>query len=64
LFARIYCRNIEERPGKLGTSILIEGYRIDNPAKYFKFDTIRDYILWFTASGSFKIYFANYTECR
>lgn len=54
--------NIEIQPGKVGTSVFIEGYLIDNPEKYFNFQTIKDYILWFTAAGSFKTYFANYTE--
>ncbi len=48
--------------GKIGTSVLIEGYIIDNPGKYFNFETIKDYILWYTAAGSFKTYFANCTE--
>lgn len=50
------------QPGKGGTSIIIEGYIIDNPERYFNFETIMDYILWFTAAGSFKTYFANYAE--
>lgn len=53
---------LEAQPGKRGTSICIEGYIIDNPERYFNIDTIRDYILWFTAAGSFKTYFANHTE--
>ncbi|MFZ5969403.1 MAG: ATP-binding protein [Bacillota bacterium] len=52
----------ETQIGKGGTSISIEGYVIDNPEKYYNFDTIMDYILWFTAVGSFKTYFANYAE--
>lgn len=52
----------EVKPGNVGTSIMIEDYGIDNPEKYFNFETIKDYILWFTAAGSFKTYFANYTE--
>lgn len=48
--------------GKGGSCITIEGYMIDNPEKYFNFETIKDYVLWFTAAGSFKTYFANYTE--
>lgn len=50
------------QPGKIGTCVIIDGYMIDNPEKYFNFETIKDYILWFTAAGSFKTYFANYTE--
>lgn len=52
----------EIKLGNVGTRILIEDYVIDNPEKYFNFETIKDYILWFTAAGSFKTYFANYTE--
>lgn len=47
---------------KCGTYITIEGYNIDNPEKYFNFDTIKDYILWYTAVGSFKTLFANQAE--
>ena len=54
--------NLSAQTGKCGTSIIITGYIIDNPEKYFNFETIKDYILWFTAGGSFKTYFANYTE--
>lgn len=50
------------QPGKAGTIVIIEGYIIDNPERYFNFDTIRDYISWFTAAGSFKTYFANFME--
>ncbi|ABR47777.1 hypothetical protein Amet_1598 [Alkaliphilus metalliredigens QYMF] len=53
---------IKPSPGKIGTTICIEGYIIDNPEKYFNFDTVLDYILWFTAAGSFKTFFANYPE--
>lgn len=56
---------IENQPpqlGKRGTNIVIEGYIVDNPEKYFNLMTIKDYILWMTAAGSFKTYFANFTE--
>jgi hypothetical protein len=53
---------IMTQAGKGGTCITIEGYMIDNPEKYFNFETIKDYVLWFTAAGSFKTYFANYLE--
>ena len=53
---------VEPVTGKGGTSVTIEGYIINNPEKYFNFETVKDYILWFSAAGSFKIYFANYTE--
>jgi len=53
---------LEFQSGRNGTSISIEGYIIDNPERYFNFYIIMDYILWFTAAGSFKTYFANYTE--
>lgn len=48
--------------GRNGTTIKIEGYLIDNPERYFNFDTLKDYILWFTAGGSFKNIFATYPE--
>ncbi|GKU27552.1 hypothetical protein CFOLD11_43790 [Clostridium folliculivorans] len=48
--------------GNDGTSVKIEGYLIDNPEKYFNFYTLKDYILWFTAGGSFKNLFATYSE--
>ena len=54
--------SVEANLGKVGTSVIIEGYIIDNPEKYFNFESIKDYVLWFTAAGSFKTYFANYTE--
>lgn len=53
---------IEAQSGKIGTSICIEGYIINNPERFFNFETVKDYILWFTAAGSFKTYFANYME--
>lgn len=53
---------MEPKTGNGGTKITIEGYLIDNPERYFNFASIKDYILWFTAAGSFKTYFANYTE--
>jgi hypothetical protein len=52
----------EAKTGNGGTTIFIEDYIIDNPEKYFNLEIIRDYILWFTAAGSFKTYFANYME--
>ncbi|WP_160670542.1 ATP-binding protein [Clostridium sp. C8-1-8] len=48
--------------GNDGTTVKIEGYLIDNPEKYFNFYTLKDYILWFTAGGSFKNLFATYSE--
>lgn len=45
-----------------GTVVIIEGYLIDSPEKIFNFDIIRDYILWFTAGGSFKSLFASFPE--
>lgn len=48
--------------GKDGTKIIIQGYLVDNPEKYYNLETIRDYILWFTAGGSFKNIFATYPE--
>lgn len=48
--------------GNDGTKIIIEGYLIDNPEKYYNLETLKDYILWFTAGGSFKNIFATYPE--
>ena len=45
-----------------GTIVIIEGYLLDSPEKIFNFETIRDYILWFTAGGSFKSLFASFPE--
>jgi len=50
---------IECQPGMNGTKITIIGYQIDNPEKIFNFYTLKDYILWFTAAGSFKTKFAD-----
>lgn len=49
----------EDDSVELGTEIIITGYKVDNPEKYFNFDSIKDYILWYTAGGSFKNIFAN-----
>lgn len=54
--------SISPQLGKCGTNVIIEGYIIDNPEKYFNFATIKDYALWFTAVGSFKTHFANIPE--
>ncbi|WP_459480602.1 ATP-binding protein [Clostridium saccharoperbutylacetonicum] len=48
--------------GRNGTSVTIEGYNMDNPEKVFNFYTLKDYILWFTAGGSFKTLFATFKE--
>ncbi len=42
-----------------GTVVIIKNYKINNPERYFNCDTIRDYVQWFTAAGSFKNIFAN-----
>ncbi|KZL91700.1 ATP-binding protein [Clostridium magnum] len=42
-----------------GTEIVIVNYQIDIPERYFNYETLRDYILWFTAGGNFKNLFAN-----
>ena len=55
-------RNIDVQGGRTGTIVTIEGYVIDNPEKCFNFETLKDYILWFTAGGSFKTIFATFTE--
>lgn len=54
--------NVEPIVGKNGTKVIIEGYQVDNPERYFNFETLKDYILWFTAAGSFKNIFAMYPE--
>lgn len=48
--------------GDNGTKIVIEGYLVDNPERYYNIETLKDYILWFTAGGSFKYIFATYPE--
>lgn len=52
----------ESKVGKDGTKIIIQGYLVDNPERYYNLETIKDYILWFTAGGSFKNIFATFTE--
>ncbi|NRT88913.1 ATP-binding protein [Clostridium beijerinckii] len=44
---------------KSGTIVVIKNYRINNPERYFNCETIKDYIQWFTAAGSFKNIFAS-----
>lgn len=48
--------------GDNGTKIIIEGYLVDNPERYYNIETLKDYIRWFTAGGSFKYIFATYQE--
>jgi hypothetical protein len=50
---------IDYLPSKDGTIISIQDYKIDHPETYFNFDTLQDYILWYTAAGSFKTKFAD-----
>ncbi len=58
-----YTIEIKDDKAKIiGTSIKIDNYLINNPEKTFNFHVIKDYILWFTAAGSFKNIFANYVE--
>ncbi|MGL4873041.1 MAG: ATP-binding protein [Clostridium sp.] len=45
--------------GDSGTEIIIKGYIVDNPERYFVLETLKDYIKWFTVGGSFKYLFAN-----
>ncbi|ABO48847.1 hypothetical protein Dred_0298 [Desulforamulus reducens MI-1] len=52
------------KPGENGTFITIEDYKIDKPENYFNFDTLMDYILWYTAAGSFKTKFSNQLSLR
>lgn len=54
--------DIPIQTGRNGTVVIIEGYNMDNPEKIFNFDTLKDYILWFTAGGSFKTLFATFKE--
>lgn len=51
-----------EKANKQGTKIRIDNYLIDNPEKTLNFYTIKDYIQWFTAAGSFKNIFSNCSE--
>lgn len=44
---------------KSGTIVVIKNYSINNPERYFNCETIKDYIQWFTAVGSFKNIFAS-----
>jgi hypothetical protein len=55
---------IDFKPGSPGTIINIVDYKIDNPEKIFNFRRLKDYILWFTAAGSFKTKFAEYTTLK
>lgn len=58
---------IEEIPevkGEDGTSVAIVGYAIDHPEKVFAFRTVKDYILWKTAAGSFKTKFLDEITLR
>ena len=55
---------IDHEPGNPGTIITIENYKIDNPERYFNFDRLKDYILWYTAAGSFKTKYADNTTLR
>jgi hypothetical protein len=55
---------LETIAGNPGTQITIENYKIDNPERYFNFDTLRDYILWYTAAGSFKTKFSENITLR
>ena len=55
---------IDYQPGKDGTIISIQDYKIDHPERYFNFDTLKDYILWYTAAGSFKTKFANIIQLQ
>ncbi len=57
-------KEIEYEPSKDGTKILIVGYKIDNPERFYNFDTLQDYILWYTAAGSFKIKFSDRIELQ
>lgn len=62
IIPRYTVEDIPTQTGRNGTIVIIEGYDMDNPEKIFNFDTLRDYILWFTAGGSFKTLFATFKE--
>ncbi len=48
-----------------GTEILIYDYQANNLYKsHFNFSTMKDYILWYTAAGSFKTQFSNVKVLR
>lgn len=55
-------KSVNPIAGKDGSKIIVEGYSIDNPEKYYNIETLKDYILWFTAGGSFKNIFATCSE--
>jgi len=50
--------------GNPGTIITLIDYKIDNPERIFHFRRLKDYILWFTAAGSFKTKFSEETNLR
>ncbi len=50
----------EREAGKDGTTVRIIGYCMDEPERFFNFETLEDYIRWFTAAGSFKTKFTDY----
>lgn len=52
-------RELDKWNREKGTEVIILDYKIDNPEKYFNFETLADYINWFTAGGNFKSMFAN-----
>ncbi|MDR5659871.1 ATP-binding protein [Serpentinicella sp. ANB-PHB4] len=60
--------SIEEKEpidGHDGTEVRIIDYKVDHAAtKHFDFDTLKDYILWYTAAGSFKTKFTHVKELR
>lgn len=47
-----------------GTKIVIKGYKVDNPEKFFNIESIKDYIQWFTIGGCFRNIFANNIKIR
>lgn len=42
-----------------GTEVIIKGYTVDNPEKYFTMEILKDYIKWFTVGGTFKYLFSS-----
>lgn len=57
---------IEESDGDniTGTTVIITGYKLDNPERFFNIETIKDYIQWFTVGGSFRNIFAGNIKVR
>ncbi|MCD4713265.1 MAG: ATP-binding protein, partial [Clostridiales bacterium] len=58
-------RHLKSQEGMDGTEIRIHNYETNNLYnRHFNFDAMKDYILWFTAAGSFKTKFSFEKELR